>query len=72
VALLRLQDEGGFWIKGATLNQIAETPVIRDVLALLDTSDSMTGIEIFEVRSGAVDFSQGATERGYVTDSAQL
>jgi Mg-chelatase subunit ChlD len=68
--LLRLNDQGRLCLKGAVENQIAETPLIKDVLLLIDTSGSMTGDKIFQAKKGAIDFSRSATQRGYATGLA--
>lgn len=70
MALLRLNDEGRLCLKGATEDQIIETPLIKDVLFLMDTSGSMTGDKIAQARNGAIDFSRSATQRGYATGLA--
>jgi Ca-activated chloride channel family protein len=70
LALLRLNDEGRLSLKGAAENQTSETPLIRDVLLLIDTSGSMTGDKILQAKNGAVDFSRSATQRGYATGLA--
>ncbi len=70
MALLRLNDEGRLCLKGASQDQFAETPLIKDVLLLIDTSGSMTGEKLTQARNGAVDFSRYATQRGYATGLA--
>ena len=68
--LLRLNDQGRLCLKSATENQTTETPLISDVLLLIDTSGSMTGDKIFQAKNGAIDFSKSATQRGYATGLA--
>lgn len=70
MALLRLNDEGRLSLKGAAENQTSETPLIKNVLLLIDTSGSMTGDKILQAKNGAVDFSRSATQRGYATGLA--
>lgn len=70
MALLRLNDQGRLCLKGAAENQETGTPLIKDVLLLIDTSGSMTGDKISQARSGAVDFSRSATQGGYATGLA--
>lgn len=68
--LLRLNDEGRLCLKGAVENQATEMTLIKDVLLLIDTSGSMTGNKISQAKSGAIDFSKSATQRGYATGLA--
>jgi len=70
MALLRLNDQGRLCLKGAFENQVAETPLIKDVLLLIDTSGSMTGDKISQAKNGAIDFSRSATQGGYATGLA--
>jgi Ca-activated chloride channel homolog len=70
MALLRLNDEGRLCLKGIVENQATETPLIKDVLLLIDTSGSMTGDKISQARTGAIDFSISATKSGYATGLA--
>jgi Ca-activated chloride channel homolog len=70
MALLRLNDQGRLCLKGSADNQVAETPLIRDVLLLIDTSGSMTGDKISQAKSGAIDFSRSAALGGYATGLA--
>jgi Ca-activated chloride channel homolog len=68
--LLRLNDQGRLCLKGAVENQLTETPLIKDVLLLIDTSGSMTGDKILQAKNGAIDFSKSATQSGYATGLA--
>jgi Ca-activated chloride channel homolog len=70
MALLRLNAEGRLCLKGADENHIAEAPLIKDVLLLIDTSGSMTGDKLSQAKSGAIDFSRSATHSGYATGLA--
>ncbi len=70
MALLRLNDEGRLCLKGAVENQVTETPLIKDVLLLIDTSGSMTGEKLSQAKNGAIDFSRSATRGGYATGLA--
>jgi Ca-activated chloride channel homolog len=70
MARLRLNNEGRLCLKSVAQNQTAETPLIKDVLLLIDTSGSMTGDKISQAKNGAVDFSRSATNRGYATGLA--
>jgi Mg-chelatase subunit ChlD len=70
MALLRLNDQGRLCLKGAVGNQVAETPLIKDVLLLIDTSGSMMGDKISQARNGAIDFSRSATHGAYATGLA--
>jgi Mg-chelatase subunit ChlD len=67
LALLRLNDQGRLFLKGAAQDQMATTSLIKDVLLLIDTSGSMSGDNIEQARNGAIDFSTSATRRGYAT-----
>lgn len=68
--LLRLNDQGRLCLKGTVENQMTETPLIKDVLLLIDTSGSMTGDKILQAKNGAIDFSRSATQRGFATGLA--
>lgn len=68
--LLRLSDQGRLCLKGAVENEMIETLLIKDVLLLIDTSGSMAGDKISQAKSGAIDFSRSATQRGYATGLA--
>ena len=68
--LLRLNDQGRLCLKGTVENQLTETPLIKDVLLLIDTSGSMTGDKILQAKNGAIDFSRSAAQRGYATGLA--
>jgi Mg-chelatase subunit ChlD len=70
MALLRLNDQGRLCLKGTTDNQLAGTPLIKDVLLLIDTSGSMAGDKICQARNGAIDFSRSAAQAGYATGLA--
>jgi Ca-activated chloride channel family protein len=70
MALLRLNDQGRLCLKGAAENLANETPLIKDVLLLIDTSGSMTGDKISQAKNGAIDFSRSATQGGYATGLA--
>jgi Mg-chelatase subunit ChlD len=66
MALLRLNDQGRLCLKSGTgEEQIAQTPLIKEVLLLIDTSSSMAGEKISQAQQGAIDFSRSATQRGY-------
>lgn len=67
MALLRLNDQGRLSLTGTGQDQIAEGPLIKDVLLLIDTSGSMTGDKITQAKNGAIDFCTSATQRGYAT-----
>ncbi len=68
--LLRLNDQGRLCLKGAAATKTTETPLIDNVLLLIDTSGSMSGVKISQAKSGAVDFSKSATQRGHATGLA--
>lgn len=70
MALLRLNSEGRLCLKGSLESEAAETPLIKDVLLLIDTSGSMSGDKILQAKNGAADFSKSATQRGYATGLA--
>jgi Mg-chelatase subunit ChlD len=70
MALLRLNDEGQLCLKSSDQNCSAETPLIKNVLLLIDTSGSMAGDKFSQATSGAVDFSRSATKGGYATGLA--
>jgi Ca-activated chloride channel family protein len=70
MALLRLNDQGRLCLKGSVENQVAEAPLIKDVLLLIDTSGSMTGDKISQAKNGVIDFSRSATQSGYATGLA--
>ena len=70
MALLRLNDEGRLCLKGAVENRVTETPLLKDVLILIDTSGSMAGGKLSQAKSGAIDFAKSATRGGYATGLA--
>lgn len=70
MALLRLNAEGRLCLKGSAENHVAETPLIKEVLLLVDTSGSMAGDKLSQAKSGAIDFSRSATHGGYATGLA--
>lgn len=70
MALLRLNAEGRLCLKGSSESHVAETPLIKDVLLLIDTSGSMAGDKLSQAKSGAIDFSRSAAHGGYATGLA--
>jgi len=70
MVLLRLNDEGRLCLKGSVENQVIETPLIKDVLLLIDTSGSMSGDKLSQAKNGAIDFSRSATRGGYAAGLA--
>jgi Mg-chelatase subunit ChlD len=70
MALLRLSDDGRLCLKGTTDSEASETPLIKDLLLLVDTSGSMAGDKIAQAKNGAIDFSRSAAKRGYAAGLA--
>ena len=65
--LLTLNKEGKLSLRGADAAETEVQTKRRNVLLLIDTSESMAGAKIEQAKNGAIDFAHSAITRSYAT-----
>jgi Mg-chelatase subunit ChlD len=65
--LLTLNKEGKLSLRGADGAETEVQTKRRNVLLLIDTSESMAGAKIEQAKNGAIDFAHSAITRSYAT-----
>jgi Mg-chelatase subunit ChlD len=65
--LLTLNKDGKLALRSGNGNETVIERRVSNVLILLDTSGSMAGDKLSQAKSGAVDFAQSASKKGYAT-----